>query len=215
MKRIKALEHYPEIAEEIGHLMGHYAALEYHMFITFAAIATSHFDDPNSDHIEECFAAFYELRSVNLKSELALKIAEGRLDEWRLLAWKRLWRRFKGAASRRTDVAHCVFMGNKTSGLMRLKASGKEPTFEPLDMKFFERTNHQFHTLGRDISTFLPFVVGTQDRIESLLRALPLPINIPFPQKDEAPPAPLSSREKSERRDSVYRLGLAPLWYED
>jgi hypothetical protein len=214
MKHVGALENYPEIAEEIGHLMGHYASLEYHMFIAFAVIATSHFANPDSQHIEECFAAFYARRSVNLKGEIALKIAEGRLDEWRLLAWKRLWRRFKGAASRRTDVAHCVFMGSKLSGLMRLKASGTEPTFEPLDMKFFERTNHQFRTLGRDIVTFLTFVAGSEDRLESILRALPLPIDIPFPQKGAAPQGPPDPHEKSELRDSVYRLGLSPLWKE-
>ena len=214
MKRVGALEHHPEIAEEIGHLMGHYAALEYHMFIAFTVIATSHFPSLTHQHVDECFAAFYERRSVNLKSELALEIAEPRMDKWRYRAWQKLWRRFKSAASRRTEVAHCVFMGSNSSGLMRLKVSGREPTFEPLDLQFFERTNRQYRTLGRDIETFLVFLVMTRDRLESLLRVLPLPLSIPFPEMPEVLPGPQDQRAKDELIASVYRLGLAALWEE-
>jgi hypothetical protein len=47
-------------------------------------------------------------------------------------AFKRIMRRMKGAASRRTDVAHCVFM---TAGkkITRLSAAKPTPSFEPLD----------------------------------------------------------------------------------
>jgi hypothetical protein len=203
------LAEHPEIAQRIGYLTGAYASLEYQMFIAFAAIATSHFANLSSEHVDECFAAFYERRSVNLKSKIALQIAEPRLDHWRYRAWQKLWRRFKGVASRRTEVAHCVFMGNKTSGVMRLKVSGREPIFEPLDHRFFDRTSLQFRTLGQDIEVFLAFVVASEDRGEMLLRALPLPINIPFPEKDEVHPALPALHIKSTIRDSVYRLGAA------
>jgi hypothetical protein len=214
MKVTGALAEHPEIAQRIGYLIGFYASIEYHMFIAFAAIATLHFANLTHEHIDDCFAAFYERRSVNNKSGLALEIAEPRLDQWRFRAWQKLWRRFKGAASRRTEVAHCVFMGSKATGLMRLKISGREPIFEPLTSDFFDKTSRQFRTLDQDIVTFLIFVVRTEDRLESLLRALPLPTNIPFPPKVEVLPGPLDPRAKDEQVASIYRLGLAAL-YED
>jgi hypothetical protein len=208
-----ALAEHPEIAQRIGYLMGFYASIEYHMFIAFTAIATSHFANLTHEQIDDCFAAFYEQRSVNNKSGLALKLAEPRLDKWRFGAWQKLWRRFKGASSRRTEVAHCVFMGSKATGLMRLKVVGREPVFEPLTHDFFDRTSRQFRTLDQDILVFVSFVLRTPERLESLLRVLPLPINIPFPEiPARLSRGPQEPHEKDDVRDSVYRLGLAALY---
>jgi hypothetical protein len=95
---------------------------------------------------------------------------------------------------------------------MRLKVSGREPIFEPLTMDFFDRTSRQFQTLAQDIGVFLSFLVMTPERLESLLRVLPLPINIPFPEMPEVLPAHQERHGIDEVVDSVYRLGLAALY---
>jgi hypothetical protein len=161
--------------------------------------------------VEACFSEFYKLRSVNLRSRLVLTAAEPKLDHLRYKALTRLWRRFKGAASRRTDVAHCVFMSKSSETLMRLSSAASKPRFEPLNQSYFDKTTLQFRILSRDILMFATFVVGTEERLLQLLRALPLPPNIPFPQECEGPQAPLAPHENGEQKASISRLGLLPL----
>src|SRR5262249_55556333 len=120
-----ALRKHPEIAKQIGVLMEHFAGLEDRMFIVYAALATRPVISAND--VEQRFSEFYKLRSVNLRSGLVLSAAKSVLDDLRYKALVRLWRRFKAAANRRTDVAHCVFMFMNSQGLSRLSTSGPKP----------------------------------------------------------------------------------------
>jgi hypothetical protein len=182
------------------------------MFVVYVAIASGPTITPSD--VEAHFSEFYKRRNVNLRSGLVLTTAQPVLDELRYKALTRLWRRFKGAANRRTDVAHCVFMSKDGEDLMRLSSAASKPRFEPLEQSYFDRTTLQFRTLGRDILTFSTFVVGTEERLLQLLRALPLPPDMPFPPEVEGPQAPPDQHEKAEERASVSRLGLLPLYRE-
>lgn len=212
---LSALQKHPEMAQQIALLISHYANLEYHMFLVYAAISTAHIPNVTKGDVADCFSKFYKLRSVNNKTGLMLDAARPLFDPLRYQALVRLSRRFKGAASRRTDVSHCVFMAKDDGPIWRLSTARPEPSFQRLEPGYFDRTSHQFRTLGRDISTFLTLLVMTDERCMNLLRALPLPPGDPFPQGAEAPPGPQDQRAKDELKASVSRLGLLPLYRED
>jgi hypothetical protein len=82
-----ALRKHPEIAQQIGYLMEHFAGLEYFMFLLYVTISTLLQDEVDSDDINGCFTEFYQLRSVNLKSGLVLTAAKPLLDESRYRAY--------------------------------------------------------------------------------------------------------------------------------
>jgi hypothetical protein len=206
--KTSTLRKHPEIAEQIGYLMEHYAGLEYFMFVLYVTISTLLQDEVDRDDIDGCFAEFYRLRTANLKSGLVLTAAKPLLDEPLYRACVRVWRRFKGAAGRRTDVAHCVFMSYDKPGIYRLSAAKPIPTFEPFALSFFDRTSDQFRILGIDILTLVSCLVGTEKKLASILRALPVPPSMPLPPEDVAHQALPNQYAKGEREASLSRLGL-------
>jgi hypothetical protein len=206
-----ALEHNPELAKRIGFIMGHYAALEYQFFLTYAAVATFMVDDVTAEDIRKCFSKFYELRSINLKCKLLLDEAQPVMEDMLYKAFVRACRRMKGAARRRTEVAHCVFMRNPDQQWMRLSTTKREPIFEPLSEAYLTRTRDQFRTLGRDLRMLLIFCVPLEDRMMSLMRALPLPPGTPSPLGGAVPPAPPTPRAEAESIAAATRLGILPL----
>ena len=206
-----ALENNPELAKRIGFIMGHYAALEYHLFLAYAAIATFQTEPVTAAEVSRCFARFYELRTIGLKCKLLLDEAEPLMEDILFKACQRICRRMKGAARRRTEVAHCVFVRGSDQTWMRLSTTKREPSFEPLTDQYLTRTRDQFRTLGRDIATLLIHCVPLPDRLMNLLRALPLPPGTPFPSGVEVRQGPPDPHGEAEAIASATRLGILSL----
>jgi hypothetical protein len=99
-------------------------------------------------------------------------------------------------------------MSGDKPGIHRLSAAKPIPTFEPLVQSYFDRTTHQFRILGTDILTLVSCLVTTEAKLLSILRALPLPPNIPVPPEAVAHQAPPDQYGKGEREASLSRLGL-------
>lgn len=98
----------PELAQKIGFLMGDYANLEYQLFVVYAALATAHMQQVQPTDVAQCFSVFFSKRAINNKCGVLLDLAAPpRFDEALYRACQRLCRRIKGAAKRRTEVAHC------------------------------------------------------------------------------------------------------------
>lgn len=210
-RALSALEKNPELAKKIGVLMGEYASIEYKLFIVYVVVATAYVETVTDAEVKEGFSRYYKLRSVNLKCQLVMAVVDLVLkgDSYRDLnrACVRVCRRMKGAARRRTDVAHCVFMLGGDAGVVRLSAARSEPTFEPVTEQYLSRTQDQFRTLGQDLLVLVSSLIGTADRLMNLLRALPVPPGIPLPEWEEGLDGP-TRHVIEENKASLVRLGL-------
>jgi hypothetical protein len=210
MARKPALENNPELAMKVGFVIGHYTALEYHLFVLYAAFATHMVDEVTPDHIQACFEKFYEQRSINRKTELLIAEAEPLVESVLLGACHRVCKRMKTAARKRTMVAHHGFMRDAKGDWHRLTNTNKKAHFEPITDDFFTRIRDQYRTLGRDLTTLLTFVVQIEDRATALLRALPLPPETPFPLDGKVLPA-ADAAKVAETEASIARLQLQSL----
>ena len=188
----------PDIAEKVGHVVADYAFLEYKMLIIFALIT------PQS--VNDAFLAFYSVRSVNKREEIIMAAANRFLIPELRPALKRLCRRFRGAAKRRTEVAHCVFMSG-SKGVYRLKTVSGAPVFEEMTDDFFKRTSDQFGNLSEDLHVFSTFAAGSLERMMHILRQLPFPPDTPPPEFGK-PRGAEGQREKAQRKESLRRLKL-------
>jgi hypothetical protein len=205
-KTLSMLATNPALAQRIGFLMGDYALIEYLFFINYFAAATRNVPNVGQTHMEESFREFYSQRSINPKVELFDGVTNG-LPQDILGACKRITRRLKGTASRRTDVAHCVFL-SKGTAITRLSAAKPTPSFEPLDEDYLDRTTTQFHRVAEDLLGLAALLVGNRDRAAHLLRVLPVP---PGAQPAEMPSrlAPLEPHEKA-RGDAIWSRLFPP-----
>jgi hypothetical protein len=207
---LSTLRRHPDIARQIGEIMGDYASLEYQLFMVYAAIVTGQIKCVSVPDISACFASFYKQRAINNKTGLILTEARPKMNDIYYRALVRLCRRIKGAASRRTDVAHCIFMIGD-GDISCLRAARPEPACEPLKQAYCFRTTAQFHTLGQDLRAYLAVLLGVEERWNYLLRALPLPPGASLPLSVVVPRGRPSQREKDEVNTSLSRLGMPPL----
>ena len=179
-------------------IVAEYALLEAFMLMVYAVISKL---EP-----EVSAAKFYNLRSAHLKEELVISCSDGlTLDQKK--AMKKLWRRFKSAANRRTEIAHCLFFDHG-HGPMRMRVKNENVIFEPLTDALVERTFNQFHILGTDLLTFAVIVGGPTDHAAKILKRLPLSPrykNYAGWKDSQDPP---SQDETNELLASLERLGL-------
>lgn len=196
---ISALGNYPELATRVGIVIADYALLEYQMFILYAALSPK--------NPAESFSKFYQYISANNKTGLILREAKNVLSETSYKALDRLCDRFKKAANRRTEIAHCVFVSGDNSALMRLRLVRNEPRFEELNHQLIDRTINQYRSLSIDVSAFLTTVVKTPAELLHILHALP---RAPH-QETLVVPVPLGLQMQltsSEIEASLSRQGL-------
>lgn len=159
-----SLQNHPGIAVQVGLIVAEYATLEHLMFLIHALISK---EDP-----KKCLGDYYSLRAINRRSSLVLEAAKEKLSQENHAALKRLWRRLAAAANRRTDIAHCIYAGNKKS-ICRLRIINGEATYELLTNDLLGRTFTQYHTLGSDLLTFAAHVAESADHIHEVMRAIP------------------------------------------
>jgi hypothetical protein len=133
-----------EIANNIGRIVVGYASLEFYMFLIFAFMS--------DEHPHESFRKFFVLRSINKRQEL-FNTRVVLLPQADQVACKRLWRRLKTAADRRTEVAHSQYMG-ANGNHTRLHLVGDKAVFTDLAVDFFSRTISQYRTLLKDLLFF-------------------------------------------------------------
>jgi hypothetical protein len=113
---------HPEMAQQVGLVMAEYAILERLLFTIYALIASR---DPRTR-----FRRFYKLRSLNLRRELVEQaVRKSNLHARLRRALKRLLNRFERAADRRTEIAHCAYLSDRTT-LVRLRTIRGEPEYE-------------------------------------------------------------------------------------
>jgi hypothetical protein len=195
-----ALRERPDLAREIGLLVADYAALELILFNIFLILSHR--------PAAETFSLFFSQRSINRKTQL-LEKEMPRMSPPLQAALKRLIRRMKGAAARRTEIAHVHIMTGGR-GPMRLQLFGNQAKAVPLDDTFINRTLHQFHTLGIDLVRFASIVgaIAPSDALAKM-NELYAPIDIQL-QRKRAPlgrSAPFGTNVKTA---ADKRLGLDP-----
>jgi hypothetical protein len=159
-----SLHDHPDIAAKVGLVVADYALLEYFTFVIFALISG---ESPDAS-----FVAFYGLRHTHLREELTYKHA-AKLDADLEQAIKRVWKRFKAAAHRRTEIAHCSFLSDGKT-VARFRLYGTEPRIEPTDESVFKRTFTQYRTLGKDLGMLATQLAPYPGAIVELARQLPL-----------------------------------------
>jgi hypothetical protein len=115
----------------------------------------------------------------------------------------------KGAASRRTEIAHAHVMDG-AAGPMRLHLFGEKATLAPLDQDFINRTIDQFHTLATDILTLSSYIGALAPEIlKPKLEAIYAPIDAQLQRLPE-PPRRRRLLGKAARDASEKRLGIDP-----
>ncbi len=194
-----SLHRHPEIATKIGLVVADYATLEMLMYLAYALASNK---DP-----EECFTSFYGWRAINHRAQSVLSELKPRLDPMRYGAFDKAWKLMKGAARRRTEIAHCTFI-TKAERPMRLRLAKGKPVFEPIDLPLLERTLTQFHTLGQDLAILCVFCAGSQDRLGKILQKLPHARLSGNPLGDLASPPDLTPPPGFPLEESASRLGL-------
>lgn len=199
---ITGLHRHPEVAQQVGLIIAEYAVLEYFLFVGYAMIAPT--------DVMTSFNEFFGLRSVNKRYELSKNAAKS-LDSYRRRAHERVWRHFKGAAARRTEIAHCMYTvpgADRESGeIYRMRADGRGVRYEIMNPAVFNRTMGQFRTLGTELAVFLVEVAG------GLERALRIIDQLPSPPGARLLPRQAGSQDTSwfapdEQRAALARLGL-------
>jgi hypothetical protein len=162
---LTSLKRQPEVATQIGLIMADFALIEFNMFIIYAAISPK--------NPMESFSKFYKQISANNKSKLVLDESLGKISEKQYLALQRLWKRFKGAAIRRNEIAHCVFTQGPSSQIIRLRLNGLQPVFEEFSSQIFDRTISQYHILYIDSLAFLTSLPLSEQEFHHIMHALP------------------------------------------
>lgn len=195
-----ALRERPDLAREIGLLVGDYAALELILFNIFMILSRS--------GAHESFSLFFSQRSIKRKTEL-LEKEMSRMSPPLQVALKRLIRRMKTAAARRTEIAHVHTMKGG-SGPMRLQLFGEKAKVAPLDDAFINRTLQQFHTLGIDLMRFASYVGALAPR-DALAKINELYDPIDTQLQRTRNPRSSAPFEKDVKAASDRRLGLDPL----
>lgn len=153
-----------DVAAKVGLVVADYALLETLTFVIYALVAKT---DP-----DRSFRDFYALRSIR-KRETLISDAMGELDPDLRAAFKRAWKRFRAAANRRTEIAHCSFLSDGKT-VTRLRLFGTEPRFEPMSADLFERTFKQYQTLGKDLGMLASEIAPYPGAIPELVEQLPL-----------------------------------------
>lgn len=197
---ISSLRRHPEVATQVGFIIADYALLEFLMFHLYAALSDQ---DPGVS-----FERFYSMRSINKRSELVVGELTEILDDAHTRALKKLWKRFRAAATRRTEIAHCTFL-SKDGGVSRLRLHGTKPAFEDLDTSVFDRTREQYRVLAKDISVLLSLLFPHPDILTERLHEIAAAIGINLtvaPQIQLDGPTPDAIEEI---RASRMRIGLS------
>lgn len=195
-----ALTKNPDLAREIGFLVADYAAIEFTFFHIFAILSP--------DHPEDTFSTFFSQRSINRKVELILNEAWRVSPEPYSRAIERLARRMKGAARRRTEIAHVHFMQG-SSGPMRLQLYGGEAKLALLEDQFIQRTIHQFHTLAVDVLNYVGLLVAVApDVLVAKLNRVHGPINEQLQRPPPVPQDQLDTLGEDGQNESDRRLGI-------
>ena len=190
-------ELHPETAKLVGATVASYAALEEAALFAYAMIAPT---DPMTS-----FREFYRLRSLHLREEMVLKAA-AQLDPYRYRAFRRVWRRLKGAANRRTEIAHVLFASDGDAAYRR-RIEGERIWFEELTPELFNRTRDQFRTLHRDLLMLAVECSGGPERGVEIIEQLPRPPGV-APQVGPLPPPELTPSVESEIAAAREALGL-------
>lgn len=162
---ITALKRYPEIAQRVGLIVAEYALLEHFLFICHALMAKT--------TTAESFNDFYRLRSLNLRCELLLNHSEALHPILRNVL-SRILRRFKKAADRRTEVAHCMYLAPQ-GAIQRMRFTADGVRYEPMDEAVFSRTIRQYRTLGTDLLALAMHLSGDVARLQRILSEIPRP----------------------------------------
>lgn len=158
------LHEHPDIAQAVGLVVADYALLEALMFLIYALTT--------DEDGETAFQSFYTLRSAHLREGLMYEKA-AHLDEPVQNALRRLWRRFKAAANRRTEIAHVSFLTDGKT-VTRLRLFGTEVRFEPITRDIFTRTLNQYQTLGKDLLAFTGVLARSSEEVQQIIASLPL-----------------------------------------
>lgn len=188
-----------ELANWIGRVIYGYSALEFHMYLNMACMS--------SKSSVESFQEFYSARSIHNKQNLSCLRATVLPPEFQI-AHTRLWRWMRGAADRRTQVAHCV-ISRKDESVLGVQLVGGKALFVSLDKKRFIKTIRQFRTLQTDIHMlFVCLRLLEPDRCRERLAEVPLPRRTDNPEEIGPDSAALSPRAEGERIASLKRLGL-------
>ncbi|MES2043764.1 MAG: hypothetical protein V4475_07790 [Pseudomonadota bacterium] len=199
VKPVSALQLQPEIARMVGMVVADYAHLEMSMYMIFAALTNLQGD--------EAFSAFYSLRSLHKREELLWREAEG-LSFVMKRALRKLIRRFKAAANRRTEIAHSSYYGDEDR-IRMMRLVGDRAFIAEVKIEIFERTFNQYRNLEIDLETFLGFVVRDPDRLKALFQSLPLSRLLNKPLEWNRNPAPLPKSKEIALVASRNRLGLS------
>lgn len=197
-----SLRRHPAIAQQVGLVIADYALLEMRMCLIYAAICPRQ----GGDAID----AFYDLRSIRRREELVLTELESIITPDRFGALKRLWKRFKAAANRRTEIAHCAFLDRHGSP-MRLRLAGTTPSLEKLDTEIFDRTFTQYRKLGQDLQNFLIFSGQLHPAILEKFQSSVLAPLLRLSEVSMTSAQGQKPPEVSEREESLKRLGLEHL----
>lgn len=188
-----------ELANWIGRVIYGYSAIEFQMYLNMACMS-----DKSS---VESFQEFYAARTIHNKQNLSCLRATLLPPEFQD-AHTRLWRWMRGAADRRTQVAHCVISRTERSTL-GVQLVGQRALFVNLDKNRFSRTIRQFRTLQTDAHIFFAFLrLLDPERCRERLSEIPLPRHTGNQGEAVPDPAPLSPRAEVERIASLKRLGL-------
>ena len=192
-----------ELANWIGRVVAGYSALEFNIYWAYAIIC-------GDTDAKESFARFYSMRSINTKERLFQPHLHKLPPEYQE-AISKLWRFMRGAATRRTEIAHsALFRSNEK--MLRLQMVGDRAWLSKTDKAFFVRTTRQFRTLQTDSQTLLSFLyILLPDRWEVVRSTLPVPPNSNMPgppvqYRDSLPPsveAELLASRKRLALDSV------------
>lgn len=193
-----SLSQHPDIAQMVGYVVADYAILENLMLSLYAAFSKM---DP-----AESMAAFYGMRSVQKKEELVSQAA-GALPVNYQAALARLWKRFKSAANRRTEIAHCAYF-DQGEGLKRMRMIKGKPHYDSLSAKIFEHTFKQFRTLATDILTLSAVVQLGRSEHQLTLGQLPLSPKRKHSTACAEKPSSLIHFETEDAVESLSRLGL-------
>ena len=188
-----------DIATRIGHVIADYAHLEFQLSIIYALVSQL---DPVVS-----FNEFYSQRAANNKCGLILRAAKPIATEGAYALLQRICRRFKNAAARRTEVAHCVFM-SPNGQLSRLRVFKTPPDFAPVNDDLFNRVSNQFRNLSMDLKTATVALSPAPARLRQVLRALPRPPGMAPDWDAQVDRRPLTTEEKASRGASFDRLKL-------
>jgi hypothetical protein len=195
-----ALRRHPRLARELGYLIADYAGVELLAFQIFAMLSSL---SPTA-----AYSLWFSRRSINNKTQL-LERESWRLSPQLAVALKRTIRRLKGAASRRTEIAHAHMMEG-AGGLMRLHLFGDKAAVAPFDEDFIKRTIDQLHSLATDVLTLSTYIGAlAPDTLRPKLEAIYAPINEQL-QHSLVPQRRQSRFGATAQAASEARLGIDP-----